>query len=559
MDKNDNLTHALQYREAGFGVIPVGPNKKPRLKWEPYQKEKASEFDIKKWWIRWPDSMIGIVTGSISGICVIDIDTPQGKAAIDEILPDSLITPTASTPRGGQHLYFQMPDEDLRNNAGAIPGVDFRGNGGYVVVPPSKNDSGVTYEWLHGLSLLDVSLAPLPDRYKDMLKKNIQVFAHRTGVTDATNLPRPPEFFTEGRRNEDLFTVANSLITTRIDVALVAQALDMLGSTCIPPLEPPEIQAITKSAIDRAGRREMTLVAEITEWIESQTGHFQVSECHKDLGLITRNHKHNAAVIFQRLANPKKHPIIERYGHKSGCYRPIQSEYSPMDIAAASGKPIADFRYPLNIEEHARTYPKNVVCVSGFSNQGKSAFAFEIARMNSKLFPNRKVRFQSAEAGEDEIKEKLMFYPQDTPKLSFDWWMSHVDFIESYEGWWDKIDPDGLNIVDYISDYKEAFKIADYIKEIHQKLNKGVAVVIIQRDPNKPNPAGGQATRHVARLSIDIEFKKIILQKVKGAIKQPPHHRHPDGLMRRFELQEVWKLVPTSEWYWPDDEARYSK
>ena len=157
---------ALSYCEKfNFSVIPVRPEKKPFIKWEEYQKRRSTLVEIGEWWGKWPGAMIGIVTGKISGICVIDIDEPQGHEEIQKYVSDSLLMPTVRTPREGHHLYFQCPNPAPGNNARVVPGCDFRGEGGYIIAPPSANGVGKAYEWAHGLSLDDVEPPALPEPY----------------------------------------------------------------------------------------------------------------------------------------------------------------------------------------------------------------------------------------------------------------------------------------------------------------------------------------------------------------------------------------------------------
>ena len=61
------------YRERGFSVIPIKPNKKPYIKWERFQSEKADLDQIRSWWKKWPAANIGIVTGKISGVMVASV------------------------------------------------------------------------------------------------------------------------------------------------------------------------------------------------------------------------------------------------------------------------------------------------------------------------------------------------------------------------------------------------------------------------------------------------------------------------------------------------------
>jgi hypothetical protein len=159
----NTLQAALDYAGRGFSVIPCRPDKKPFISWTDYQKRRATGEEIREWWGKWPGAMIGIVCGEISGLFVVDCDTEAGYEAIQKLIPDSLIVPIARTPRGGWHLWFIYPmGSKITIGAGVMPGVDIRGEGGFVVAPPSINGDGKGYTWQEGLSLGEVEPAPLP-------------------------------------------------------------------------------------------------------------------------------------------------------------------------------------------------------------------------------------------------------------------------------------------------------------------------------------------------------------------------------------------------------------
>ncbi|MDO8956989.1 MAG: bifunctional DNA primase/polymerase, partial [Deltaproteobacteria bacterium] len=140
------LEIALKYLDRGFSVIPIKANKKPYIKWEEFQKRRPTPEEVGAWWGKWPKAMIGICTGEISGILVIDCDTPEGYEAIQKLLPDAILLPVARTPRGGWHLWFLYPaGSKITVGTGIMPGVDFRAEGGYVITPPSINGDGKGY------------------------------------------------------------------------------------------------------------------------------------------------------------------------------------------------------------------------------------------------------------------------------------------------------------------------------------------------------------------------------------------------------------------------------
>jgi hypothetical protein len=139
---------ALQYGLAGFSVIPLLPKgKTPLIEWKCYQAERASQKQIQEWWKRWPDANIGIVTGKISGIVVVDIDIPDKKDGVLLLADTSFIVRTGS---GGYHLYYLYPKghEYIPSKARIDDGVDVRADGGYVVAPGSIHPNGGRYEWI---------------------------------------------------------------------------------------------------------------------------------------------------------------------------------------------------------------------------------------------------------------------------------------------------------------------------------------------------------------------------------------------------------------------------
>ena len=118
------------------------------------ENERPTEHDVVEWFRRWPDANVGIVTGEISNLIVLDIDPKHGGDATLDRLERGFrplsSTVEAVTGGGGRHLYFAHPGGLTRNRAGLAQGIDLRGDGGYVVAPPSIPPSGRPYEWVPG-------------------------------------------------------------------------------------------------------------------------------------------------------------------------------------------------------------------------------------------------------------------------------------------------------------------------------------------------------------------------------------------------------------------------
>ena len=144
------LEDALVYQGMGWKVFPTSRDKTPLIKdWPNAATDDADQ--IQTWFTRFTQANIGVATGRRSGLYVVDIDKKSdGPEEWERLLykHGEVPTTTSRTGGGGFHLFFTAPLFELGNSAGRIaPGIDTRGDGGYVVVPPSVHESGDRYEW----------------------------------------------------------------------------------------------------------------------------------------------------------------------------------------------------------------------------------------------------------------------------------------------------------------------------------------------------------------------------------------------------------------------------
>jgi hypothetical protein len=154
MGQKQFIQVATSYIEQGFSVIPVGVNKKPLVEWKQYQSRIATSEEVERW-SKFKNPNIGIVTGSISGIVVVDVEAGGSR---DGLTP----TVIANTGGGGWHFYYKHPGYEFKNSARKLRELtDIRGDGGYVVAPPSLHKSGKHYEW--SVSPEAADFADIPD------------------------------------------------------------------------------------------------------------------------------------------------------------------------------------------------------------------------------------------------------------------------------------------------------------------------------------------------------------------------------------------------------------
>lgn len=148
------LAAALSYARRGWPVFPCRPRGKEPLTAHGFKDATTDPATIRSWWQRWPDANVALATGRVSGLVVLDVDMDKGgldslRTLVDRFaggeLPEG---PAVQTGGGGYHLYFAYPAAPVPCSAGkAGPGLDLRGDGGYVIAPPSVHPSGGRYTW----------------------------------------------------------------------------------------------------------------------------------------------------------------------------------------------------------------------------------------------------------------------------------------------------------------------------------------------------------------------------------------------------------------------------
>jgi putative DNA primase/helicase len=163
------IESALEYARRGWPVFPCHPATKrpltPRGEAGTGGLKHATtdEATITAWWNRFPKAMIGVPTGSPIGAFVIDIDAGVDEETGEVFEVDGIIssleaqlgsklpvTWTTETPRGGRHVFFRLPpDVTIGNRTGVVHRVDVRGDGGYIIAPPSCRPDGKAYRWVN--------------------------------------------------------------------------------------------------------------------------------------------------------------------------------------------------------------------------------------------------------------------------------------------------------------------------------------------------------------------------------------------------------------------------
>jgi putative DNA primase/helicase len=193
---------------------------------------------IRAWWTRWPSATVAIRTGAESGIVAIDADLHEAGAA--EALAEMHLPPTRihRTPRGGHHYLYQHPGGRVPCSVGKLgTGIDVRGDGGYILVPPSRFNGSVYSRVVEA----GEDLQPLPEHLIPRLVEREQR-PKPNGPGDGAKWP-------EGERNDRMFRLAASLRRKGLSEAAILAALRVENAEgCDPPLDDHELARIAGSA-----------------------------------------------------------------------------------------------------------------------------------------------------------------------------------------------------------------------------------------------------------------------------------------------------------------------
>lgn len=236
-------SEALIYAQNNFKIFPLKVNSKSEQVLKSWKEEATNDINqVTKWWLTNSQYNIGLKTGS--GLIVIDIDCKNGKNGLEQIKPflaNFPKTKIAKTCHGGYHFYYKV-DREVRNFVDLFDGVDVRGDGGYVLAPPSIVDDK-SYTWVNDLQIANANDAV----YKLLERDKLQVVNHLSSVT----------MIQQGVRNETLFRLGCMMQAKGMSDESIKASLEIENmKRCNPPLSKKELASIIKSITTRYDKPE---------------------------------------------------------------------------------------------------------------------------------------------------------------------------------------------------------------------------------------------------------------------------------------------------------------
>jgi hypothetical protein len=303
---NTLAKEAITLTRLGWGVIPLAPcSKHPLLKWRALQHRKLTEREIVEIFEQTPDANLGVVTGRVSHLLVLDADAPDVMKKFG--VP---VTPIAETARG-RHYYFTYPGTPVRSATGLADGLDLKADGGYVVSPPSVHPTGKSYEWV--IPPTEAEPAPCPSWLLELLRKHRKQQNYET----ISEIVRGVE---EGRRNVSACVLAGKLLSCfpESDWHLAWLLLDSWNEKNKPPLAKKELRRV----FDKIAKRELQRRAQ-SESKEAQIARaLRVAFTHSNLSQrqLARLSNVSQSTISRLLKTPLTQPygVENHFEKKSG-------------------------------------------------------------------------------------------------------------------------------------------------------------------------------------------------------------------------------------------------
>jgi len=247
-----NLDAALALAERGLAVFPCGADRKTPITKNGFKQASKDPEVISAWWTGWPAANVAIATGAASNVVVLDVDTKKGKDGESDLrvlekqhgkLPRTV---EAITPSKGRHLFFRWPGHLVACSVGVVaPGLDVRGDGGYVLCAPShvvEADYSGRYVWSVDSA---AEFAPLPEWLL---------------TVTAAGARRPPGHFADiangvpdGCRNDSLASLCGKLLRVGLTPSQAFEYLSFWNSKNNPPLE----EVVVENAVRNIAAREI--------------------------------------------------------------------------------------------------------------------------------------------------------------------------------------------------------------------------------------------------------------------------------------------------------------
>lgn len=269
----------------------------------------------------------------------------------------------------------------------------------------------------------------------------------------------------------------------------------------------------------------------LEEWVKQTTGIFSYRDIFEEVGITDPLNRQNTYVFIHRLCEQK---IIRSINGKHGTFRLLDKDAPVLNWKGVEDFVGLDIHWPFGLEQFVKIHARNVIVVGGDPNEGKTAFLHNVIDLNWRRFPI--VLFDS-ENSEKELALRFSKYP--------DHKLWPADLVrERSQNFADVIEPDYINIIDYLEILDNFFVVARYLREIRDALGQGIAIVAIQKAKGAELPIGRDFSRQIARLVLTIDPGVLTIRKAKSFAQR---NVNPNNMKFKFTLKDGAHFTDTQE------------
>lgn len=244
-----NLNAALAYSQMlGFYIFPIYYKSKKPITQHGFKDSSKDKDQIMQWWSEHPNANIGLPTGKINNLVVLDVDPRNnGHMSLEELIYDYGDLPhtvESLTGGGGQHFFFEYDERIQKSKLEGYPGIDLQGEGKYIVLPPSTHPNGNKYEYELSSKPIATPVAKAPSWLVQLASKPKEKQYQKKSSSYWMDIFHNT---TEGNRNNAAAQLAGHLFRRYIDPKLVVEIMYLWNTKVDPPLELEELNKIIDS------------------------------------------------------------------------------------------------------------------------------------------------------------------------------------------------------------------------------------------------------------------------------------------------------------------------
>ena len=269
----------------------------------------------------------------------------------------------------------------------------------------------------------------------------------------------------------------------------------------------------------------------VRQGVLETTGIFTYKDLFTEKGINDPLNQDYARTVMNRLCKEK---IIRAIDGRHGTFKLIDRDAPVLNWKGVNNVGGFDISWPFELEKYVKVFRRNIIVIGKVWNAGGSAFVYNIIDLN---WQKHKIILFDSENSEQELKLRFSKF------ANYESWPADM-VRERTKDFCDVIEPDSINIIDHLEIVENAYLVGRYIREIHDVLNQGIAIVLLQKGKFAKLPIGGDFGLRLPRLVLSIDKGLLTVVKAKTWVDRTVN---PNDKSWSFQLVDGAHFVNTLE------------